>query len=348
MKLIIQIPCYNEEATLPDVVRDLPRAIEGVDEIEVLVIDDGSSDNTIQVAEGLGCHVLPLGSNRGLATAFLAGIRACLDRHADVIVNTDGDNQYQGACIGDLIRPILEGRSDFVVGSRPIEAVADFSWAKKKLQRLGSRVVRQFSNTDVSDTTSGFRAYSAEAAMKLHVFNRYTYTLETIIQGGHMHMRIVDVPIRVNPKTRESRLMRSTAGYIRRSMSTIVRAYVIYKPLSTFLYLSLLPWLVGLALGVRFLYYHVTQPDAGKIQSLILAGVLVMIGFALQLLGVLAHLVGANRELIQECLFAVRHHSRDLRRRAPGPPARPPTPPTTAQPAADDPPGHTDASSTDP
>ncbi|NQT54252.1 glycosyltransferase family 2 protein [bacterium] len=317
MKLIIQIPCYNEEQTLPQVIADLPKEIPGIDVVEYLIIDDGSADRTIEVARELGVHhVVPLGSNRGLATAFLAGIRKCVDLGADIIVNTDGDNQYRGDCIPDLVQPILEGQADFVVGSRPIEAVEEFSWLKKKLQRLGSHVVRKFSNTEVRDTTSGFRAYSAEAAMKLHVFNRYTYTLETIIQGGHMHMRIVDVPIGVNAKTRESRLMRSTFSYIRRSMGTIFRAYVIYRPLNTFFYASLLPWLLGLFLGVRFLYYHLTEASAGKVQSVMFAGVCILIGFGLNALGVLAHLMSANRELIQECLFSLRIHSRDATRAA--------------------------------
>ncbi len=312
MKLLIQIPCYNEEQTLPQVIADLPRRIPGIDTIEYLIVDDGSSDRTIEVARQLGVHhIVRLGSNRGLATAFVTGIRRCVDLGADIIVNTDGDNQYRGECIPALVEPIIDGRADFVVGSRPIEAIEDFSWLKKKLQRLGSHVVRKFSNTDVRDTTSGFRAYSAEAAMKLHVFNRYTYTLETIIQGGHMHMRIEDVPIEVNRKTRESRLMRSTASYIRRSMSTIFRAYAIYRPLSTFFYASVIPWLIGITLGLRFIYFHLTQPDAGKVQSVILAGVMIMIGFGLNCLGVLAHLMSANRELIQECLFALRIHSRD-------------------------------------
>ncbi|MHC5088692.1 MAG: glycosyltransferase family 2 protein, partial [Planctomycetota bacterium] len=232
MKLIIQIPCYNEEKTLPEVVRDLPTELPGIDVIEYLVIDDGSADRTIEVARELGVHhVLPLGSNQGLANAFLRGIRYGLELGADIIVNTDGDNQYDGHSIGELIKPVVAGKLDIVVGARPIEEIEHFSFLKKRLQRFGSYVVQQFSGTQIPDTTSGFRAYSAEAAMKLHVFNRYTYTLETIIQAGHMNMRIGHVPIGVNPKTRESRLISSIPKYIRRSVSIILRSYITYKPM---------------------------------------------------------------------------------------------------------------------
>ena len=306
MKLIIQIPCYNEENTLPEVVRDLPRQLDGIDEIEYLIIDDGSSDRTVEVARELGIHhVVSLGSNQGLAAAFMMGIRRCLELGADIIVNTDGDNQYQGGCIGNLIRPVVQGSADIVVGARPIEDIAHFSWLKKRLQRWGSHIVQRFSGTDVPDTTSGFRAYSAEAAMRLHVFNRYTYTLETIIQAGHMHMRITHVPIKVNPKTRESRLISSIPRYVRRSGSIILRSYITYKPLRTFFYFSLLPALAGLAICLRFLYFYVSEQSAsGHIQSLILAAVLLIIAFLLLSLGILADLMSANRKLIQEALFA--------------------------------------------
>jgi len=311
MKLIIQIPCYNEEATLPLVLRDLPRDLPGIDEIETLVIDDGSTDRTVEVAREHGVdHILPMGVNRGLAAAFTAGIRRCVELGADIIVNTDGDNQYSGDSIRDLVAPILDGRADLVVGERPIEAIEHFSWLKKKLQRLGSRVVRQFSGTSVPDTTSGFRAYTAEAAMRLHVFNRYTYTLETIIQAGQRNMKIAHVPIKVNPKTRESRLIRSIPSYIRRSVGAILRAYVIYRPLRTFLYLALPPALLGLALFVRFLVYYAMRGYGGHVQSLILGAVLIMVSFLLVVLGVLADLSGANRELIEEGLYLLRRHIR--------------------------------------
>ena len=307
MKLIIQIPCYNEEKTLPQVIADFPESLPGIDEIEYLVIDDGSSDQTVEVARKLGVHhVLSLGSNHGLATAFLKGINRCLELGADIIVNTDGDNQYDGHCIQDLIAPIIKGKLDIVVGARPIDNIEHFSWLKKKLQRIGSRVVRQFSRTDIPDTTSGFRAYSAQAAMRLHVFNRYTYTLETIIQAGHMNMRIGHVPIKVNPKTRESRLISSIPHYIWRSVSIILRSYITYRPMRTFFYCSLAPGLLGLAICIRFLYFYLFGSGSGHLQSLILAAVLLIISALIFALGILADLISANRQLLQESLFIQR------------------------------------------
>ncbi len=316
MKLIIQIPCYNEEQTLPTVIADLPRELPGVDVIEYLIIDDGSTDRTIEVARELGVHhIIRQGQNQGLATAFSAGLHACLDRGADVIVNTDGDNQYQGRCIADLIAPILAGNLDIVVGARPIETIEHFSWLKKLLQRWGSHIVRQFSGTDIPDTTSGFRAYSAEAAMHLQVFNPYTYTLETIIQAGHMRMRIGHVPIAVNAKTRESRLISSIPHYIWRSSSIILRTFVTYKPLRTFLFFAFWPLLIGLLLCARFLcFYFFTNHATGHIQSLILAATLLILSFILLALGILADLISANRRLIQDVRFRlIREHYRKNR-----------------------------------
>jgi glycosyltransferase involved in cell wall biosynthesis len=247
-----------------------------------------------------------MGSNRGLAVAFLQGIQRCTELGADLIVNTDGDNQYDGRCIPDLIRPVLEGKLDIVVGARPIRGIEHFSWAKKKLQQIGSLVVRQFSGTDIPDTTSGFRAYSAEAAMKLHVFNRYTYTLETIIQAGHMDLRIGYIPIQVNPKTRESRLISSNLRYVRRSAAIILRSYITYKPLRTFLYCSILPGILGLALCIRYLYLFFAGEGGGHMQSLLLAAILLIMTFLLWVLGILADLISANRKLIQEQLYLSR------------------------------------------
>lgn len=311
MKLIIQIPCYNEEKTLPQVINDLPRELPDVGEIEYLVVDDGSTDNTVEVAQNIGAHhVVSLGSNRGLGAAFLIGMRRCTELGADIIVNTDGDNQYNGRCIKDLILPIMEGKADIVIGTRPIEEIDEFSWTKKKLQRVGSYVARRFSGTDVPDTTSGFRAYSADAAMRLHILNEFSHTLETIVQAGQMNMRVSHVPIDVNPKTRESRLMSSTCQYIWRSVAIILRSYVTQRPLRTFLYFSLVPGFIGFAICLRFLYYFFTEALSGRIQSLILAAILLLIASLLVVLGIIADLIGANRKLNQEILYVLRGRMR--------------------------------------
>ena len=307
MKLIIQIPCYNEEATLGAVIEDLPRELPGVDCIEYLVIDDGCTDKTVEIAREHGVdHILSLGKNQGLAVAFIKGLGKCVELGADIIVNTDGDHQYQGKYVQDVIGPILAGQSDIVVGSRPIDRIEYFSWMKKKAQRLGSYVVRQLSGTDLPDVTSGFRAYSAEAAMRLHLFNPYDYALETIIQAGHMKMKISHVPIDVNPKTRPSRLFGSEFDYVKQSCPIILRSYIIYKPLRTFFYASLVPGFLGLALCARFLYYFIVGGGSGYVQSLILAAVCLIIAFNLIVLGILADLISANRNLSHEILFNIR------------------------------------------
>lgn len=307
MKVIIQIPCYNEEETLPDVINDLPRELTGVDKIEYLVIDDGSTDNTDKMARSIGVHhVVSLGTNQGCGAAFQAGIRRCIELGADIIVNTDGDNQYKGACIQDLIAPILKGEADIVVGSRPIEEIQDFSWFKKRLQRFGSKVASRFSGTELPDITSGFRAYTVDAAMKIHIFSKYSHTLETIIQAGQMQMRIRHVPVEVNLKTRESRLMSSMGQYIFHSTLIILGSYIRCRPLSTFLYLSIIPGLAGFAIGLRFLYYFFTGHPAGHIQSLILAAILLLIAVHFMILGIIADLMSTNRKLIMENLYLLR------------------------------------------
>ncbi len=307
MKLIVQIPCYNEAETLPATLADIPRQVEGIDEIEVLVVDDGSTDNSAEVARQHGAdHIVRLKSNRGLAVAFSVGLSRSLELGADIIVHTDADNQYQGECIPDLVAPILHGEADLVVGTRPIEAIAEFSWLKKKLQRLGSWVVRQVSGTDIRDATSGFRAYSRTAAMRLNVVSDFTYTLETLIQAGRTNLAIAQVPIQTNPQARASRLFSSIPAYIWQSAKTILRIYALYRPLRFFATVGLLLFLPGFALGLRFVYYYITGNGVGHVQSLILAAVLMLLGFQIGIFGVLADLIGANRKLIQENLYATR------------------------------------------
>lgn len=307
MKLVIQIPCLNEENTLPMTISSIPRKIQGVDEIEILVIDDGSTDRTFEVAKQLGVdHIRRFTSTKGLAVAFMTGLDTCLKLGADIIVNTDGDNQYQGQEIHRLIRPILEGKADIVVGDRNIEKIPHFSFVKKKLQRIGSWVVRQLSNTTVPDTTSGFRAYNREAAMQINVVSQFTYTLETIIQAGKKNISITHIPVKTNEKMRESRLYRSTWSYIKKSAATILRVYAMYEPLKIFFYTGGLIFLAGFALGLRFVYFYFTDKGAGHIQSLILAAVLLILGFQIGVIGLISDLIFANRKLIEDLLYRVR------------------------------------------
>ena len=308
MKLVIQIPCLNEEATLPATLADLPRELPGVDSIEWLVVDDGSSDRTGDVAREHGVHrVVRFPGRRGLACAFEAGLRTALEMGADIIVNTDADNQYQGQDIGKLIQPILERRADMVIGSRPIDTIEHFSPLKKQLQKLGSGVVRRLANTDVPDATSGFRAYSREAALRLTVLTNFTYTLETIIQASQKNITVTHVPIRTNGKLRESRLFKGMRAYIQRSLGTMFRVYVLYQPLQFFMTLSALCMGVSFLIFVRFLVIWLTSSgQPGHIQSIIVAGALAVIGVLLGALGVLADLIAMNRRLIEEVLVNTR------------------------------------------
>ena len=307
MKLIIQIPCYNEAQTLGATIADLPRCIDGIDEIEYLIIDDGSTDGTAIRAKELGVHhIVSFTHNRGLAKGFMAGIDACLRLGADIIVNTDADNQYCGADIEKLVRPLLEGRAEMTIGNRRTDTIAHFSPLKKRLQKLGSGVVRKASGTDVADTTSGFRAYTRDAAMRLNVLSDYTYTLETIITAGADRAKILSVDISTNPELRKSRLFSSMGGYIARSSGTIIRNYVMRKPLKTFLILGGIFLLLALALGIRFLVYYFTGDGGGHIQSLVLMAVLAVVGIQVGIFGLIADAISGCRRVMDETLYHVK------------------------------------------
>jgi glycosyltransferase involved in cell wall biosynthesis len=307
-KLIIQIPCLNEAQTLPATLADLPRTIAGIDAVEWLVVDDGSTDDTAAVARAHGVHhVVRFRRQRGLAAAFVAGLDACLKRGADYVVNTDADNQYAGRDIVRLIEPLLDGRADIVIGDRNIRDVQHMSWQKKLLQRLGSWVVRQVSGTEVPDTTSGFRAYTREGALRVTIVSEFSYTLESIIQAGKKRIAVAHVEVSTNPRTRKSRLFDSLFGYIKRSAATIVRIYAMYEPLKVFTYIGSVLFLIGTAIGLRFLYYYLTTPwEQGKLQSLILAAVLLIVGFQIVLIGLVADVISANRKLLEDLLYRVR------------------------------------------
>jgi len=307
MKLIIQIPCYNEEATLPQTVRDLPRTLLGVDEIEYLVVDDGSTDRTVEVARELGAHhIVRLKQNCGLAVAFLAGLEAALAASADIIVNTDADNQYRGEDVARLVQPILEGRADIVVGDRGVAALEHFSPLKRSLQKWGSWVVQRAAGIAIPDATSGFRAFTREAALRLTVLSDYTYTLETLIQAGVRRMAVVYVPVRTNPQTRQSRLVRSIPSFMALSAVTIVRFYMMYHPLRVFATMGGILIASGVALCLRFLYFYLASGGIGHVQSLILASILTIIGFQVCLIGLIADLVMLNRKMLEETLYRVR------------------------------------------
>jgi glycosyltransferase involved in cell wall biosynthesis len=301
MKVIIQIPCYNEEDALGITLAELPRVLPGVDRVEWLIVDDGSRDKTIEVAKAGGVdHVVRLPYHQGLAKAFMAGLDGCLKAGADVIVNTDADNQYCAADIPRLISPILAGEAEIVVGARPIDQIEHFSPVKKLLQKFGSWVVRRASRTHIPDAPSGFRAMSRNAAMQLHVFSEYTYTIETIIQAGQKGMAIISVPIRTNGDLRPSRLVKSIPSYVRRSLLTILRIFVTYRPFRFFATQGVVVFAAGFLLGLRFLYYFAIGDGNGRVQSLILAALLMGIGFSLGVVGLLADLIAVNRQLLEK------------------------------------------------
>jgi glycosyltransferase involved in cell wall biosynthesis len=306
-KLIIQIPCYNEAQTLPVTIQALPRQLPGVDNIEYLVIDDGSTDDTTQVAKQNGVHhVVQLSQHIGLATSFMAGLEACLELGADLVVNTDADNQYNADDIQRLIEPILSSRADIVVGDRGITNLKTYPSLKRYLQRLGSWVIGQASGISIPDATSGFRAFSREAALRTMVLSQYSYTLETLIQAGARRMAVAYVPVRTNPQTRPSRLMRNIPHYLAHSSSTILRAYTMYRPLRVFTSLGFIMIIGGLVVGTRYLYFALMGQGTGHVQSVILAAILLIVGFQIMLIGLLADLIGFNRMILEELLYRIR------------------------------------------
>ena len=312
-KLIIQIPCYNEAETLPTTLAALPRTLAGVASVEWLVIDDGSSDDTAAVARENGVHhVVRLPQNQGLAKCFMAGLDACLKLDADIIVNTDADNQYRADDIPKLIEPILSAQADMVIGTRPIEDTSHFSKTKKLLQKIGSWVVRVASRTNVPDAPSGFRAFSRQAARRLNVFNSYTYTLETIIQAGQDAMAITCVPIRTNRDLRPSRLVKSIPSYLKRSAITIIRVFITYKSFKFFFFPGLISFGLGFLLGLRFCYFYFTGDGSGHVQSLILAALLLGVGAFLMVVGLLADLVSVNRRIAEENRWRLRRIEEQL------------------------------------
>ncbi len=307
MKLIVQIPCFNEEHTLPETVADIPRSIEGITAVEILIVDDGSTDKTVEVARALGIdHIVRNKRNIGLARTFRVGLDECLKRGADIIVNTDGDNQYAGWDIPRLIRPILDGQADIVVGDRRTGRIGHFSPFKKRLQGLGSAVVKRLAGIDIPDAVSGFRAISRDAAIRLNIVSPFSYTTEMLIQAGKKHMAVLSVPVETNPKTRDSRLFKSIPRFIERQLTTIVRMYAMYQPLRVFFYIGAILLILGLVPIVRFLVYYIEGAGVGHVQSLMLGSVLVMMAFIAWMVGLVADLMNFNRQLIEITLEKVR------------------------------------------
>jgi len=307
IKLIIQIPCYNEEHSLPVVLGELPRNVPGVDVVEWLVIDDGSTDKTVEIARNHGVdHIVSHTKNLGLASAFMTGIHASLEHNADIIVNTDADNQYKSKYIPELIKPILDNKAEFVVGARSIDNIESFSSIKKILQKLGSWSVRIASGTDISDAPSGFRAITKNAAKKLNVFSKYTYTLETIIQAGKKGIAITSVPVETNSDLRPSRLLRSIPSYIIQSIITIIRIFVVYRPFRFFASIGFILCLIGITLLIRFFIYYFIGQGGGHVQSVIISGILIGIGFNTILIAFIADLISVNRRLLEKIKYTIK------------------------------------------
>ncbi len=307
MKLIIQMPCYNEEETLEVALKALPRKVKGFTKVEWLIIDDGSTDNSVKVAKKCGVdHIVSLKRNSGLAKVFMAGIDHCIKFKADVIVNTDADNQYDAKYIPALTKPILDKKADIVIGARPISNIKHFSIIKKLLQKFGSYVVRKVSKTDIPDAPSGFRAISREAAMQLNVFNNYTYTLETIIQAGRKNMAITWVPVEVNEDLRPSKLVKSIMSYVKKSLITILRIFVVYEPFKFFIRIGTMVFLLGLGIGIKFLVHYFVGDGDGHIQSLILSSILLVIGFQTMITAIIVDLIAVNRKMMEDMQYRIR------------------------------------------
>lgn len=300
MKLIIQIPCYNEEKTLKETLDSLPKEINGIDEIEVLVINDGSVDKTEEIAINWGAKVVSHNKNSGLAAAFKTGLAYCIKNNADIIVNTDGDNQYDASNIEKIVKPILENKADMVIGARETDSIKTFSPIKKFFQKFGSKVVKLLSSSDIVDAPSGFRAFSKEAALKINIFDNFTYTMETILQAKAKGLTIVSVPITVNPQKRKSKLFNNIFYYILKSATTIARMFIVYRPFRFFAFISGLIFLSGLVVGFRFLGFYLAGQGNGHIQSLILAAILLMMGFQVGIIAILADLLAINRKLSED------------------------------------------------
>lgn len=307
MKLIIQIPCFNEEDSLPITLSELPKEIEGIDVIETMIIDDGSTDRTVDVASWNGVnHIVKLNRHQGLASAFKMGLSEAVKLGADIIVNTDADNQYCASDIKYLVKPILENKADIVIGARPIQDINSFTPLKKFLQKLGSAVMRFVSSTDVKDAPSGFRAFNREAASLLNVFDKYTYTMETIIQAKPKGLEIVSVPIHTNPEVRKSRLVKNLFEYVKNSIFTMLRIFIIYRPFRFFISIAIIALLIGVGIGVRFVYFFLTGSGVGHIQSLILSSIFIISGVQVALIAILADLLAINRKLIEDIQLRVK------------------------------------------